>query len=105
MGGIYVFIVTDAKDFEVGTRTAKSVDFDFGLKNFLTASDGNAIISPLFFEQNSAAIKFSCKNLYHKVKGSNNRRKAVLNLARLYKKSANQRHGFPFKLARQLCLE
>ena len=105
LGDFYVFIVTDAKDFEVETRTGKIVGFDFGLKNFLTSSDGKDIICPLFFEQNSAAIKFACKNLSHKVKGSNNRRKSVLNLARLYKKSANQRHDFHFKMARQLCLE
>ena len=101
LGDIYVCIVTDAKDFEVETRTGKKVGFDFGLKKFLTASDGKDIICPLFFAQNSAAIKFACKNLSHKV----NRRKAILKLARLYKKSANQRHGFHFKLARQLCLE
>jgi len=105
LGDFYVCIVTDAKDFVVETRTGKSVGFDFGLKKFLTASDGNDIISPLFFAKNSALIRQACKNLSHKQKGSNNRRKAVLNLARLYRKTFNQRHDFHFKLARQLCLE
>jgi putative transposase len=50
-------------------------------------------------------IKVACKKLSHKVKGSNNRQKAKLKLARLYKKSSNQRHDFHFKLARQLYLE
>lgn len=40
LGDIYVYFVTDAKDFEVETRTGKRVGFDFGLKTFLTASDG-----------------------------------------------------------------
>ena len=105
LGDIYVCIVTDAKEFKVETRTGKSVGFDFGLKKFLTASDGKDIISPLFFAQNSAAIKKACKNLSHKNKGSKNIQKARLTLARLYKKSYNQRHDFHFKLARQLCLE
>ena len=105
LGEIYVCIVTDAKDFVVETRTGKSVGFDFGLKKFLTASDEKDIISPLFFAQNSAAIKNACKNLSHKQKSSNNRRKAVLNLARLYRKTFSQRNDFHFKLARQLCLE
>ena len=104
-GDFYIYIVTDAKDFIVETRTGKSVGFDFGLKTFLTASDGKDIISPLFFSQNSTLIKNACKKLSHKVKGSNNRRKAKLNLAKLYKKSFNQRRDFHFKLARQLCLE
>ena len=97
LGDFYVCIVTDAKDFVVETRTGKSVGFDFGLKRFLTASDGDDIISPLFFDQNSAAIKFVCKNLSNRIKCSNNRRKAVLKLARLYKKSANKRHDFLLK--------
>ena len=105
LGDFYVCIVTDAKNFIVETRTGKSVGFDFGLKKFLTASDGNDIISPLFFAQNSAAIKRACKNLSRKEKNSNNRRKAVLNLARLYRKTFNQRHDFHFKLSRRLCLE
>ena len=105
LGDFYVCIVTDAKNFVVETRTGKSVGFDFGLKKFLTASDGKDIASPLFFAQNSTAIKKACKNLSRKKKGSNNRRKAVLNLARLYRKTFNQRHDFHFKLARRLCLE
>jgi len=102
LGDFYVCIVTDAKDFAVETRTGKSVGFDFGLKKFLTASDGKDIISPLFFAQNSTAIKNACKNLSRKKKGSNNRRKAVLNLARLYRKTFNQRHNFHFKFSKSL---
>lgn len=58
----------------------------------------------MFFVQNSAVIKSACKKLSHKRKGSKNRQKAVLTLARLYRKTFNQRHNFHFKLARQLCL-
>ena len=104
LGDLYVYFVTDAKDLEVKTRTGKSVGFDFGLKTFLTASNGLDIESPLFFANNSRLIKRAARVLSRKVKGSNNRQRARLNLARLYKKSANQRHDFHFKLARQLCL-
>lgn len=105
LGDIYVYFVTDAKELEVETRTGKRVGFDFGLKKFLKASDGKDIESPLFFAQNSKLIANACRNLSRKVKGSNNRRKARLNLARLYKKTYNQRHDFHFKLARLLCLK
>lgn len=105
LGDIYVYFVTDAKNIEIETRTGKSVGFDFGLKKFLTASDGKDVISPLFFAKNSKLIaKTSCE-LSRKVKGSNNRQRARLRLARLYKKSANQRYDFHFKLTRRLCLE
>ncbi|MBR1646362.1 MAG: transposase [Selenomonadaceae bacterium] len=105
LGDIYVYFVTDAKNFEVETRTGKRVGFDFGLKKFLTASNGRDVVSPLFFAKNSVAIRSACKNLSRKRNGSNNRKRARLKLARLYKKSANQRHDFHFKLARRLCLE
>lgn len=105
LGDIYIYLVTDATDFKVIERTGKRVGYDFGLKKFLTASDGADVISPLFFAQNVKLIKQAGCNLSHKVKGSNNRQRARLNLARLYKKSVNQRHDFHFKLAHRLCLE
>ena len=105
LGDIYVYLVTDGKNFEVETRTGKSVGFDFGLKKFLTASDGRDVISPLFFANNSKLIAKASRELSRKRKGSNNRRRARLKLARLYKKTTNQRHDFHFKLARRLCLE
>ena len=105
LGDIYVYFVTDAKPFEVITRTGKIVGYDFGLKKFLTASDGADVESPLFFLNNSKLIKQACRQLSRKASGSNNRRRARLNLARLYKKSANRRHDFHFKLAHRLCIE
>ena len=105
LGDIYVYLVTDSKNFEVEKRTGKSVGFDFGLKTFLTASNGQDVISPLFFASNSKLIAQASRELSHKRQGSNNRDRARLNLARLHKKAANQRHDFHFKLARRLCLE
>lgn len=105
LGDFYVYIVTDAADFEVRTRTGQSVGFDFGLKKFLTASDGKDIISPLFFARSSKLIQQACRELSRKKKGSNNRRRAKMKLARMYRKVYNQRHDFHFKLARQLCIE
>ena len=105
LGDIYVYLVTDAKKFEIETRTGKSVGFDFGLKVFLTASDGRDVTSPLFFAANAKLIAKASRELSRKLKDSNNRRRARLHLARLHKKASNQRHDFHFKLARRLSLE
>ena len=105
LGDIYVYLVTDAKNFEVETRTGKSVGFDFGLKKFLTASDGKDVTSPLFFSNSSKLIAKASRELSRKRKGSNNKKRARLNLARVYKKTTNRRHDFHFKLARSLCFE
>lgn len=105
LGDIYLYFAVETNENEILARTGKSVGFDFGLKKFLTASDGNDIVSPLFFKQNANAVKKANRNLSRKTKGSNNRKKARLALARLYKRIANQRKDFHFKTAYQIVSE
>ena len=105
LGDIYLYFVCETEENEVLARTGKSVGYDFGLKQFLTASDGKDIMSPLFFKQNAIAMRKAGKTLAQKQKGSNRRKKARLALARLCKKTANQRKDFHFKLARTICGE
>ncbi|MBR0203360.1 MAG: transposase [Synergistaceae bacterium] len=103
VGDIYIYIVSDVSTEEVIGRTGKSVGYDFGLKIFLTSSDGNDIISPLFFARSVKIIKNKSNNLSRKHEGSNNRRRAKLELARAYRKIFNQRKDFHFKTARIIC--
>lgn len=66
VGDIYVYLVCDVKYEPVNARTGKSVGFDFGLKKFLTASDGQDIDSPDFFMKNVKNIRIKSRNLSHK---------------------------------------
>lgn len=102
LGDIYIFVVCELTQNEVLARTGEMVGFDFGLKTFLTASNGEDIESPLFFKANAKAIAKANKKLSSKKKGSNNRKKAKLALARLHKKVANQRSNFHWQLANYL---
>ena len=103
IGDIYIFIVTDAKDKNLNaTTTGKTAGFDFGLKTYLTASDGNVIESPQFFKGGINPIKSASKQLLGCKKGSSNRHRARLNLARKYPKIANQGGDFHWKLAHHL---
>ena len=99
VGDIYVYLVCDVQLEQVEKRTGKSVGFDFGLKQFLTGSDGHDIKSPYFFMQNIKAISSKSHKLSHK------RERARLDLARAYQKMENQRKDFHFKIARKLCEE
>ena len=103
LGDLYLYFVFKVQENEVLARTGKSVGYDFGLKKFLTASDGNDKEAPLFFKQNAKAIRKAGKELARKQKGSNHRKRTRLALARLYKKVANQRKDFHFKLAHEIC--
>lgn len=105
IGDIYIYIVTDFSEEKIMERTGKSIGYDFGLKKFLTASDGQDIESPLFFAKNSKLIIKKNRNLSRKQEKSHNHKKARLELARAHKKTVNQRKDFHFKTARQICEE
>jgi len=107
IGDFYIYVVCelDTSISPIKIRSGKSVGFDFGVKNYLTASDKNNIESPLFFKQSQNKLKKSHKVLSRKKKGSNNRWKALQTLDKQYIKIVNQRKDFQFKLANQLCKE
>ena len=102
LGDIYIYFICENKENEVLARTGKSVGFDFGLKTFLTASDGRDIEAPLFFKQNAMKIAKANRVLSRKAKGSNNHKRARLALARIHKHVANQRKDFHWKVANKL---
>lgn len=56
LGDIYLYFVCETNENKVLARTGKSVGYDFGLKQFLTASDNEDIKAPLFFKQNAYAL-------------------------------------------------
>ena len=103
LGDVYIYFVCKNDENKVLARTGKSVGFDFGLKTFLIASDGQDIESPLFFKGNSSAIVKVNRRLARKKQGSGNRNRMNNDLCRLYKKTANQRNDFHWKLANKLC--
>ena len=77
--------------------------FDFGIKTFLTCSDGTTIDSPQFFKQRMAEVAKCNRSLASKKKGSNNRRKARHKLRKTYERITNRRIDWFFKLAHSLC--
>ncbi len=102
LGDVYLFFVTDVVESKESARTGEIVGFDFGLKTYLTASDGNDIQSPQFFRERLNDIRKASRNLSRKRRGSKNRQKARMELARLHRKLQNQRNDFHFKLANDL---
>ena len=73
VGDIYIYLACDVQSASVESRTGKSVGFDFGLKTFLTSSDGHDINSPDFFEQNVKTIRIKCRKLSHRKESSSRR--------------------------------
>jgi putative transposase len=109
LGDFYIcfscLVMDRSKSESAKLKTANRCGFDFGLKTFLTCSDGNRIESPLYLKQNIKKLKKKAKRLSRKQKGSNNRQRAKLDLARLHKKISNQRRDFLMKLSLNLVKE
>lgn len=103
LGDTYFIFVTDA-DHKIKRNTATTTiaGGDFGLKTFITLSDGSEIFAPEPFKKSLKKLKKLNQNLSSKKKGSNNRAKAKLHLARIHKKVSNQRKDFHFKAALDL---
>lgn len=75
---------------------------DFGMKTFLTLSDGTTIVSPEFYKQGLKAVRSANKALSRKQYLSNGWFSAKRHLARVHRKIANQRRDWFFKLALRL---
>ena len=81
-------------------ETGRVVGIDLGVHYFCVDSDGFAFENPLFLERTIEKIKKVQKELSRKRKGSKNREKVRLRLAKLYEKLENQRLDFLHKLSR-----
>lgn len=100
------WVVFSCEKEDVVCHTAGSTStagFDFGLKTFLTCSDGTTVESPQFFKSSMAEIAKCSRELATKKKGSNNRRKAKYRLSKAHERIANRRTDWFFKLAHSLC--
>ncbi len=96
-----VVVVDDVIDLLVKSTTGKIAGFDFGLKTFLTCSDGTEIESPQFLKPLKIVANAS-RHHSIKVKGSANRERARKNLVRKYEDISNQRRDWFWKLAHEL---
>ena len=98
--GRWYAIVQVENDSKPLPPTGKTVGIDVGIRHFLTDSDGRHVENPRFYERTLKSIKILQKNLSRKQKGSKNREKARIRLAKAYEKLVNQRNDFLHKLSR-----
>lgn len=103
LGELFMVVVVDqGVEPEIKFETGRTAGFDFGLKTFLTCSDGSKIESPQFLKQSLNAIRKASRQLSRKQKGSANRERARRNLCRKHEDVANRRADWFWKLAHEL---
>jgi len=103
LGELFMVVVVDSVEQpEIQVEMSRIAGFDFGLKTFLTVSDGSQIESPQFFKQSLTAIHKASRQHSRKVKGSVNRERARQSLVRKHEDVANRRSDWFWKLAHDL---
>ena len=101
-GEYYIFVSVIKEVPDIQPRTGNVVGLDFGLNYFLTMDNGKTIDSPQWYLRSISEIRKVHRKLSHCKKGSNNRRRALLQLEKTYEKISNRRRDWFFKLAHTL---
>ena len=103
LGELFMVVVVDGYSTpKVTFETGKIAGFDFGLKTFLTCSEGFSIESPLFLKTSLNIVRKASKQHSKKQKGSNNREQARKHLVCCHEVIANRRRDWFWKLAHKL---
>ncbi|MCQ1535044.1 IS200/IS605 family element transposase accessory protein TnpB [Methanosarcina sp. KYL-1] len=82
-----------------------TVGVDVGIKDFAVLSTGEKIENPEYLKNSMKRLKVLQKRVSKKPKGSKNREKAKLRLAKLHEKIRNQRNDFQHQLSSKLIRE
>ena len=100
-------LVEDGKDYQTKKQIAhaNAVGIDLGIKDFAILSDGTKIENPKFLRIKEQRLKVLQKRLSRKQKGSNNRNKQRIKVAKLHEKITNERKDFLQKLTTKLVKE
>jgi putative transposase len=86
-------------------KTGETVGLRLGITPLVTTSKGEHIENPRYFEKSEKKIARLARELSRKPKGSKNREKARIKLAKAYEKAANQRSDNLNKLSTRLVRE
>ena len=97
----YVMFATEVEPKQL-KKTGNSIGIDVGLKSLVTLSNGEQIEPPQYLRQSEDKLVKAQKGLSRKKKGSNNRDKQRIEVARIHRTIKNQRKDFAHKLSRQL---
>lgn len=92
-------------EFKKEVSTNNSLGMDFGLKHFFTLSDGRVIDSPEYFKQGKDKLAKEQRKLSKKQKGSKNREKQRIKVAKAHQHIANQRQNYLHNLTTGLVKE
>ena len=95
-GNYFLSILIDIPQDEVVKfkQTGESVGIDLGVKDFVITSDGEVFENKHFFKKEEQKLKKLQRQLSRKVKGSNNRNKTRIRIAKLFERITNKKDAY-----------
>ena len=101
-GKWYAYVIVDkGKGVPELSAIDKAVGLDVGLRSYIVDSDGNEVENPRHLKQALKKLRREQRRLGRKQKGSNNREKQIIVVARTHERVQNQRNDFQHKVSRE----
>lgn len=104
-GKYYVSVLVNQNNKEKLTISNNKIGIDLGIKEFAIASDGEMVENPKYFRKSEKRLRKLQKDLSRCKKGSKNREKCRIKVAKQHEKITNQRKDFLHKLSMRIIRE
>lgn len=104
-GKYYVSVLVDCEEQKKLSKSENKIGIDLGIKEFAITSDGEMIPNPRYLRKSEKRLRKLQKDLSRCQKGSKNREKCRIKVAKQYEKITNQRKDFLHKLSKQIIYE
>ena len=101
-GKYYVSLCCTDVEMKPLEKTGNNIGIDLGIKEFCITSDGELIPNPHYLKKSLDKLARLQRELSRKSKGSLNRNKTRIKVARLQEHIANQRKDFLQKLSTEI---
>ena len=101
-GKYYVSVLVEQEEIKALPKSDNNIGIDLGLKEFAITSNGECIENPKYLKKSEDKLRKLQKDLSRCKKGSKNRKKCRIKVAKQHEKIANQRKDFHHKLSKRL---
>jgi putative transposase len=101
-GKYFVSVLVECEEQEKLQQSNTNVGIDLGIKEFAITSDGEKIENPKFLKKSENRLRKLQKDLSRCQKGSKNREKCRIKVAKQHEKITNQRKDFLHKLSKRI---
>ena len=101
----YFISITVEKELIAKIKNENQIGIDLGIKEFVVVSNGERFENPKYLKKYEIKLKYNQRQLFKKKKGSKNRIKAKLKVAKIHNKISNCRNDFQHKISSKLISE